>query len=54
MASVLRHDFGYNDTIPQSGPSNLLETIGKQIRPEGVLFRQNQDVPPHFFGKMTE
>jgi len=35
---------GYNDEEPQPGPSNLFKIIGKQVRLEGFIVRDHQDL----------
>ncbi len=44
----------YNDAKPKPGPNNLFKIIGKQIRIEGFLVREHQDLAPEFHRDMSQ
>ncbi|MEU1813949.1 NADP-dependent oxidoreductase [Streptomyces roseifaciens] len=39
---------GYNDTVPQPGPHNMIAIIGKRLRLQGMIVRDHQALQPQF------
>ncbi|GGX71488.1 NADP-dependent oxidoreductase [Streptomyces hiroshimensis] len=39
---------GYNDTVPQPGPHNMISIIGKRLRLQGMIVRDHQALQPQF------